>query len=48
MIFMIWSYGYAKNILDSQQTDQDITSGGGNSALVSDTILVPIPIRPRL
>merc|ERR1719295_2234007 len=25
---MIWSYGFAKNILDSYQTQQDLTAGG--------------------
>jgi len=30
ILFMIWTNGYAKNILDSHQTQQDLTAGGGN------------------
>ena len=29
VIFMIWSYGYAKHILDTHQSQQEITAGGG-------------------
>jgi len=28
VLFMIWNYGYAKNVLDNHQTQQDITPGG--------------------
>ena len=45
VLFMIWSHGYAKNVLGSQDLlkilpGQDITSGGGNLEIFTLDVLV--------